>query len=147
MNALETTASAVCEGPHLEQWFGFLTAYCTGWSKGDAEMIRSAVADDFVWDDPETDRVSKDGLETFLPKLIEAIDDLRDSGLSMPYLTLSDLVVGRSQPDVTVWCCFEVPGTDIHGTSQIRIGNEGVLSEHRTYLKDLPARVAMISDC
>lgn len=144
MTALETTATPFRSEPHLEEWFGFLTAYCDGWSKGDAEMIRSAVADDFVWDDPEEDRVSKDGLDAFLPEFKERIDRLRHASPAASYITLSDWVVDRNQPTMTVWCCFAVPGTDIHGTSQIRVGNQGVISEHRAYRKDPPVRVAGI---
>ena len=99
-------------------------------------MIRSAVADEFVWDDPKEDRVSKDGLNAYLPKFKERIDRLRKATPSMSYLSLSELVVDRNQPTMTVWCCFAVPGTDIRGTSQIRVGNDGVISEHRTYFQN-----------
>jgi hypothetical protein len=142
MNTFATPTTASPSGPLLDEWLGFLTAYCNGWSQGDAEMIRSAVADDFVWDDPEAERVSKDGLGAFLPKFKERIDRLRNSSPRTSYLTLSDVVVDRNQPTMTVWCCFAVPGTDIHGTSQIRVGNDGVISEHRAYQKDPPVRIA-----
>ena len=143
MNALETTTTAACSGSHLEKWFEFLTAYCKGWSKGDVEMIRAVVADDFVWDDPTEDRVTKDGLDAFLPRFKEKIDRLRDAASpSASYLTRSSWVVDRNKPIMTVWCGFAVPGTDIYGTAQIRVGNEGVISEHRAYRRDPPTRVA-----
>ena len=104
-----------------------LAAYCEGWSKGDADMIRDAVADDYVWDDSEEGRVTKDDLIAFLPRFKERIDGLRDGGPSTSYLMLSDLVFDRSQLTTTVWCCFAVPGTDIQGMSQIRVGDNGII--------------------
>jgi hypothetical protein len=117
----------------VDEGVDYLTAYCEGWSKGDADMIRSAVADDYVWDDPEAGRVSKDGLGTFLPEFVETIDGLRDGCPSTSYLILSDFTTNRVRITTTVWCCFAVPGTGIRGISQIRLGDNGVISEHRAY--------------
>lgn len=146
MNALETATTSICRGALADEWLGFLTAYYEGWSRGDAALIRSAVADEFVWDDPEVERVSKDGLDAFLPRFKDKIDRLRNAVPSTSYLTLTDLVVGPNQPTMTVWCCFTVPGTNLRGTSQIRVGSNGVISEHRAYQKDPHKRVAGVRD-
>ena len=142
MKALQTAATAICGAQKIDVRVDYLTAYCTGWSKGDADMIRSAVVDDYIWDDPEEGQVSKDGLGSFLPKFKEAIDRVRGVCPSTSYLTLSDLVINQSQITTTAWCCFAVPGTDIQGMSQIRIGDYGVISEHRAYRTSPPVRVA-----
>ena len=144
MQALPTVAISIRCAPGMIERLDLLTTYCEGWSKGDADMIRSAVADDYVWDDPAEGRVSKDGLGSFLPKFKEAIDRVRGVCPSTSYLTLSDWAVDRSQLTTTVWCSFAVPGTDIQGMSQIRVADKGVISEHRAYRTSLPVRVAGI---
>ena len=133
MKAPQTAATAIRGAQKIDEGVDYLAAYCEGWSKGDADMIRSAVADDYVWDDPEEGRVSKDGLGTFLPEFVETIDSLRDDCPSMSYLILSDFITNRVQVTTTVWCCFAVPGTSVEGISQIRLGDNGVISEHRAY--------------
>ncbi len=133
MKAPQTAATAIRGAQKIDEGVDYLAAYCEGWSKGDADMIRSAVADDYVWDDPEEGRVSKDGLGTFLPEFVETIDGLRDDCPSTPYLILSDFITNRVQVTTTVWCCFAVPGTSVEGISQIRLGDNGVISEHRAY--------------
>ena len=133
MQALPTAAISIGCAPSMIERLDALTAYCEGWSKGDADMIRSAVADDYVWDDPAEGRVSKDGLGSFLPKFKEAIDRVRGGCPSTSYFTFFNWVVDRSQLTTTVWCSFAVPGTDIQGMSQIRVADKGVISEHRAY--------------
>ena len=142
MKALGTTTAAICGEQNIDERFGFLANYCEGWSKGDSDMICSAVVDDYVWHDPAEGRVSKDGLGSFLRKFKETIDRTRNRSPSASYLTLSDWVVDRSQLTTTFWCSFAVPGTSVEGTCQIRVGNKGVISEHRAYRTSLPVRVA-----
>lgn len=119
-----------------------LATYCTGWSKGNALIIRSAVADDYLWDDPDEGRITKADLKDFLPRLRDKIDDLRNRSAPASYLTLSDLVIDRRRSATTVWCRFAVPGTGIQGMSQIRVGDNGVISEHRAHRTQAHDRVA-----
>ena len=133
MKPLQALATAVPDTPKMIERFDALSAYCDGWSKGDAELIGAAVADNYVWDDPHEGRLSKGDLAGFLPAFKETINRRRMQSAPASYLSVSDWVFDRSQPVTTVWCCFAVPGTDIRGLSQIRVGDEGVISEHRAY--------------
>lgn len=133
MKPLHAPATAASDVPKIIERSEALTAYYDGWSKGDAEMIGAAVTDNYVWDDPHQGRLSKADLGAFLPAFKETIDRLRKDSASAPYLSLSDWVFDRSQPITTAWCCFAVPGTGIRGLSQVRVGDEGVISEHRAY--------------
>ncbi len=144
MKALRTATNAICDEQNIDERVDYLTAYCEGWSKGDSDMIRAAVVDDYIWADPAEGRVSKDGLGSFVSKFKEAIDRVRGGCTSTSYLTLSDLVIDRSQLTTTVWCCFAVPETSLQGMCQIRIGDNGVISERRAYRTGLPVRVAGI---
>lgn len=133
MKPLQTLATAIPDTPKMIERFDALTAYYDGWSKGDAALIGAAVTANFVWDDPKEGRLSKADLAGFLPAFKETINCRRTEIASGSYLSVSDWVFDRSQPVTTVWCCFAVPGTDIRGLSQIRVGDEGVISEHRAY--------------
>ena len=133
MKPLEASAVTIPDAPKMIERFDTLTAYCDGWSKGDAALIGAAVTDNYVWDDPQEGRLSKGDLAGFLPVFTATINRRRTDSASVSYLSVSDWVFDRSQPVTTVWCCFAVPGTDIRGLSQIRVGDEGVISEHRAY--------------
>jgi len=82
---LETTAAGTCAEQRRVERFGSLSAYCTGWSLCDAETIRSAAADDHLWDDPAVGRVSKDDLGVVLPGCMARIDGLRGGRSRQPY--------------------------------------------------------------
>lgn len=144
MDTLETIAAGIRGEQRTVERLEFLVTYYAGWSKLNAHIIRSAVADEFLWDDAEEGRIQKKDLGTFLPRFKSRIDSLRHGAMSTPYLTLSDLVIDRKQSMTTVWCCFAVPGTRIEGMSQIRVGDIGVICEHRAYRLLSLARVAGI---
>jgi len=133
MKPRQALATAISDVPKLIERFDSLSAYYHGRSKGDADMIGAAVTDNYVWDDPQEGRLSKADLAGFLPAFKETINRRRADGESVSYLSLSDWVFDRSQSVTTVWCSFSVPGTDIRGLSQIRVGDDGVISEHRAY--------------
>jgi hypothetical protein len=130
------------DAPETDDRLSYLSAYGAGWAQGDPDMIRAAVADDYLWDDPEEGRVSKEELGIVLSRMKEKIDGLRDAGVSASYLTLSDPVVDSSRQITTIWWCFAVPGTGIRGLSQIRVGDHGVISEHRSYRTHPHVRIA-----
>lgn len=144
MKTLPKATSAICGAQMIDERVDYLDAYCEGWSRGDSDMIYSVVADDYVWDDLEEGRVSKDGLNSFLPKIKDAIDRARGCSPSASYLTLSDWVVDRSQLSTTFWCSFAVPGTSVEGLCQIRVGDDGVISERRAYRTKSHVRTAGI---
>ena len=142
MKPFQAPATAIPDTPKMIERFDALTAYYDGWSKGDADLIGTAVTDNYVWDDPQEGRLSKGDLAGFLPTFKATINRRRTQSAPLSYLSVSDWVFDRSQPVTTVWCCFAVPGTDIRGLSQIRVGDEGVISEHRAYQTRRPDRAA-----
>ena len=144
MDTLETIAAGIRGEQRIVERLDLLVTYCAGWSKLNEHIIRSAVADEFLWDDPEEGRIQKKGLGTLVPKLKNKIDALRHGSKSTPYLTLSDLVIDRNRSITTIWACFAVPATEIEGMTQIRVRDNGVISERRAY-RTLPlTRVAGI---
>jgi hypothetical protein len=136
-------AAAATHGePRQGEWLEVLRAYCTGWSLGDADMIRSTVVDNYLWDDPDEGRLAMDDLGAFLPGYRERIDALRDDPKIQPYQVISGFVWDETQNMASVWFCFSVPGTGIEGVSQIKIGRSGVICDHRAYLGSRHSRTA-----
>ena len=144
MQALEMIAAEMRVELRIVEGLEALATYCTGWSKANAHLIRSAIVDDYIWDDPDEGRVTKSELSAFLTKLKAKIDGMRSCSPSTPYLTLSDVVIHRSQSTITVWGSFAVPGTGIQGMSHIRVGDKGVISEYRAQRTEPYVRVAGI---
>lgn len=142
MFTTDNAALVACQLPDSGRRLDYLTAYCAGWARGDLAMIRAAVTDDYSWNDPEEGCASKDGLGGLLTRLTAKIDELRDGGPANAYLTLSEPLVDSSRPTTIVWWRFAVPGTAIRGLSQIRLGDQGVISEHRTYQSQPHVRIA-----
>ena len=54
-------------GRHIDLWL-------EGWRRGDAEMVMSSVADDFIHDDPVDGRFTRDEFAAYLA------EPLRDRG-------------------------------------------------------------------
>lgn len=142
MFTTNSAALVACQSPESGRRFGYLTAYCAGWACGDLAMICAAVADDYRWNDPKEGCASKDGLGSVLTRMMAKIDALRGGSQANAYLTLSDPVVDSSRRTTVVWWRFAVPGTDIRGLSQIRLGDHGVISEHRAYQNRAHVRIA-----
>lgn len=140
-----TTNSAALvtrQSPESGRRLDYLTAYCAGWARGDVAMICAAVSDDYSWNDPEEGCAAKGDIGGVLTRMMAKIYELRGGSPANSYLTLSDPVVDSSRLTTIVWWRFAVPGTGIRGLSQIRLGDHGVISEHRAYQSRPHVRIA-----
>ncbi len=115
-----------------------LGKYAEGWTKGDASIILQALADDYVFDDPNAGKIAKSELTDYLAGMKEAVRSLRDGSLPEPFLQLTEVLTREDDGVVTAWCWWEVPGTALRGGGLIRVGAEGVRSEVITYYTKLP---------
>ncbi len=116
-----------------------LGRYAEGWAKGDASIILQALADDYVFDDPNAGKITKSELTNYLSGMKEAVRSLRDGSLPEPFLQLTEVVTQDDDGVLTAWCWWEVPGTDLRGSGLIKVGAGGVHSEVITYYTKLPA--------
>ena len=110
-----------------------LGRYAEGWTKGDAEIILSATADGFTFDDPNVGKVSTDGFAQYLAGVQVDVKQLTGGSLPDPYMQLTEVVTQEADGVLTAWCWWEVPGADLKGSGLIKVTDAGVQSEVITY--------------
>lgn len=115
-----------------------LAAYAEGWTSGDSAKILSALADNYVLDDPNHGQVSKGEMAEFVEGMKAVVAELRGGGGEQNLLNLTEVVTGDSDGTLTAWCWWEAPGTPIAGAGLIKVTDDGVQSERLTYYTKLP---------
>jgi SnoaL-like domain len=94
--------------------------YMEGWTKGDVEMILSACADDFVFDDPIDGRFTKAEFPAYFESLREGV------------LEITDVVAEEIGGLETAWCWYSLkpqPGAALvsqAGAALAKVGRDGV---------------------
>jgi hypothetical protein len=115
-----------------------LGTYAEGWTKGDAELILKAAADNYTLDDPNAGVIPKNEFADHLEGMKETVISLRDGTLPAPFMELSEVLTEEKEGVLTAWCWWAVPGTEIKGSGLIKVGPEGVRSEILTYYTKFP---------
>mgnify|MGYP003565674620 FL=1 len=115
-----------------------LGTYAEGWTKGDAELILKAAADNYTFDDPNAGVIPKNEFANYLEAMKETVTSLREGSLPEPFMELSEVVTEEKEGVLTAWCWWAVPGTQIKGSGLIKVGPDGVQSEVLTYYTKLP---------
>lgn len=116
-----------------------LAAYAEGWTTGDNEKILSALADNYVLDDPNHGRVAKGEMSAYLDGMKATVSELRGGKEEAQFLALSEVLTGEQDGELTAWCWWTVPGTSIAGSGLIKVSDDGVVSERLTYYTALSA--------
>ena len=113
-----------------------LAAYVEGWRTMDAELVLSALADGFVFDDPaHGEPVTKSTMAGFM-----ASWDERTRALSGSWrYENSDEVVEDRDGVLLRWKWWRFAGTDIQGSALTKTGDDGMLSERIAYYPVPPA--------
>jgi hypothetical protein len=114
-----------------------LAAYAEGWTTGNSDKILSALADDYVLDDPNHGRVAKGDMAAYLDGMKATVAELRGGKEEDQFLALSEVVTGEEDGELTAWCWWTVPGTSIAGGGLIKVSDDGVVSERLTYYTGL----------
>jgi hypothetical protein len=115
-----------------------LGTYAEGWTKGDAELILKAAADNFTFNDPNAGVIPKSEFAAYLEGMKETVSSLRGGTLPEPFMELSEVVTKEEEGVLTAWCWWAIPGTQIKGSGLIKVGSEGVQSEMIAYYTKLP---------
>ena len=115
----------------------YLGMYAEGWSKGDAKLLQSAMAEDYTLDDPNTGSIPKNEMTSYLDRMKDAVASLSHGILPDPFMELTEVVTQETEGRVTAWCWWSVPGTHIKGAGLIKVGPQGVESETLTYYTKL----------
>jgi hypothetical protein len=103
--------------------------YMEGWLKGDAEMILSACAEDFVYDDPEDGRMTKAQFAEYWATGPEGEN------------SWSDAVMQEADGVETGWCWFhwmpegESAEAEQQGAAMVKADADGVHLHRLAYYK------------
>lgn len=115
----------------------YLGLYAEGWTNGDASKILQATVDDYTFDDPNVGVISKSNFKDYLEDMKSAVKDLCNGDLPKPFMELSEVVSDNNNENITAWCWWAIPGTDIKGSGLIKATSQGVLTEVITYYTKL----------
>ncbi len=116
-----------------------LAAYAEGWTAGNNDKILSALADNYVLDDPNHGRVTKGEMAAYIEGMKATVSELRSGKEEAQFVALSELQTGEEDGELTAWCWWAVPGTSIEGGGLIKVSDDGVVSERLTYYTALSA--------
>jgi hypothetical protein len=110
-----------------------LGAYAEGWITGDGDKLMSALADEYVLDDPNHGRVAKADMAAYFEGMKAIVRELRGGKDGPQLLELTEVLTGEEDGILTAWCWWTAPGTDIAGGGLIQVSDNGVVSERLTY--------------
>jgi hypothetical protein len=117
----------------------YLAAYAEGWTTGNSDKIVSALADEYVLDDPNHGRVAKADMKSYLDGMKATVSELRGGKEEEQFLQLTEVLTGEEGGTLSAWCWWTVPGTSIGGGGLIKVSDKGVVSERLTYYTALSA--------
>lgn len=106
--------------------------YMEGWTKGDVEMLLSACAEDFVFDDAIDGRFTKAELPAYFESLREGV------------VKVTDVVTEEIGGLETAWCWWSLeapPGATLvsqEGAALAKVGRDGMHSQKVTYFAREP---------
>jgi hypothetical protein len=98
-----------------------------GWRKGDAQMILSAVTDDFVYEDPVDGRLAKAEFAAYLEEL------LATESTPEGFETITDVVTSEKDGEETAWGWWRTLAAPQEGAGLVKARPEGVYLERITY--------------
>jgi hypothetical protein len=111
-----------------------IESYLRGWTTGDASLLLKQTAESFFFDDPNRGRILRSDYESYVSEIKSEANEFRAGRRFENFENLSDIVVKENDDrTTTVWFWWEIAGTPIEGSSLVRIGEAGVLSETICY--------------
>lgn len=114
-----------------------LGRYAEGWTKGDAELVLQAITNDYILDDPNAGKITKDRFTDYLNELKETVKTLCNGNLPEPFMEITEVLTSEENEVTTASCAWEIPDTNIKGAGLIKVNSSGVVSEILTYYAKL----------
>jgi len=111
-----------------------IETYLQGWIRGDASLLLAQTVDSYFFDDPNHGKIARADFEDYVAEIKAEAAGFRGGRRFDTFEDLSE-VVTKEEDDgtVTVWFWWAIPGTPIKGSSLIKVGQAGVLSETICY--------------
>ena len=113
-------------GRHVDRWL-------EGWRKGDAQMVLSAVSDDFVYEDALDGRFTKAEFAVYLEELF-ATESTPEG-----FETITDVVSSEKDGEETTWGWWTTLAVPAEGAGLVKARADGVYFERVAYYAKLPA--------
>lgn len=107
--------------------------YAEGWTNGDANTVLQAITKDYILDDPNEGKITKDKFSDYLNEMRETVKTLCNGSLPKPFMELTEVITSEENEITTAWCAWAIPGTNIKGAGLIKANSSGVFSEVLTY--------------
>jgi len=105
-------------------------AYGQGWDSWNAELLVSALASGFEFDDPAMPApVTAEGIPAYMASWRDRVESLGGTGA----IGSRDRVYMDQDGALVSWHCWSFPGTPFEGSAVTRTTDEGVLYERITY--------------
>jgi hypothetical protein len=114
-----------------------LGRYAEGWTNGDADLVLQVVTNDYMLDDPNAGKISKDNFIDYLNEMKETVKTLCNGCLPKPFMEITEVLISEENEITTAWCAWVIPGTNIKGAGLIKVNSSGVFSEVLTYYTTL----------
>ena len=115
-----------------------LRTYIEGWRLGDPTMSLYVLSKNFFYDDPNSERISRERFAQFVEDFKQAGRDINNGVLPAPFLTYTDLVIDEDSKPARAWCWWQVTGTPLQGSAIVKFDDSGILSERIAYFTKLP---------
>jgi len=107
-------------GRHVDLWL-------EGWRKGDAQMVLSAVTDDFVYEDAVDGRFTKAEFAVYLEELF-ATESTPEG-----FQTITDVVTCEKDGEETTWGWWKTLAAPQEGAGLVKARPDGVYFERVAY--------------
>ncbi len=108
----------------------YRTLYHEGWKTLDGEKVASAVADDFVSDDPA---LPEPITKATLVEYVASWNERTKAAGAMGEMDISDIVTQDKDGVFSQWDWWKFTGTDIEGPAMFKTTDEGVVYERVAY--------------
>jgi hypothetical protein len=110
-----------------EDWL--LDTYVEGWAEADADLILSATAPDYLFDDPLVGRFAR----ASLPRYFTLLRERFARAGAMKRRDVAFMLSGPIIDTFGLQFWREAPGIGLTGTSEIVIGPHGIVAERTAY--------------
>ena len=107
-----------------------IDTYLKGWIRGDSSLLLGQTADNYFFDDPNRGKIARADFEAYVAEIKAEAIGFRGDRQFDNFEDLTEIVT-KEEGDgtVTVWFWWAIPGTPIKGSSLVKVGQAGVLSE------------------
>jgi len=113
-------------GRHVGLWL-------EGWRKGNAQMVLSAVSDDFVYEDALDGRFARAEFAVYLEELFAT------EGTPEGFETITDVVRSEKDGEETTWGWWTTLAVPAEGAGLVKARADGVYFERVAYYAKPPA--------